>query len=87
MAEGEEPYVLYFRTRFLLILEIQYFLLFFLFKLQLPRPPENITTFEIPARELYCPVTISGLSRKLIFCKQTTKIKMSRFSRTSNENI
>ena len=32
-------------------------------------------TFEIPARELYCPMTISGLIRKLIYCKQTTKVK------------
>ena len=52
--------ILYFRTRFLLILEIQYFSLFFLFQLHLPRPPGNIT-FEIPARELYCPEMISGL--------------------------
>ena len=74
----------YFRTKFLLILEIQYFLLFFLFWLHLPRPSGNITscricsTFEIPTRKLYCLVTISDL--KLICCKQTTKIEMLRFS-------
>ena len=31
--------------------------------------------FEIPARELYYPVAISGLIRKLIYGKQTTKVK------------
>ena len=31
-------------------------------------------TFEIPTRELYCPVTISGLNLKLIYCKQTTNV-------------
>ena len=30
--------------------------------------------FEIPARELYCPVVISGLIRKLIYCKQTVRL-------------
>ena len=47
-------YILYFRTKFLLILEIQYFSLFLLFQLHLPHPEGNIT-FEIPVHELYYP--------------------------------
>jgi hypothetical protein len=38
-------------------------------ELDLPRPPGNIT-FEIPARELYCPVTISGLSQSIVNRRQ-----------------
>ena len=64
--------ILYFRTRFLFILEIQYFPLFFLFQLNLPRPPGNIT-FEIPVRELYMPG--DDFRFKPIYCKQTTKVK------------
>ena len=57
--------ILYFRTRFHLILEIQYYSLFCLFYLHLPRPPGNIA-FEIPARELYWPVMFSGLSQSIV---------------------
>ena len=62
-------YILCFRTKFLLILEIQYFSLFFLFKLHLPRPP-GIITFEIPVRELYSPVTIFGLNKSIVNRRQ-----------------
>ena len=60
-------HILYFRTRFLLILEIQYFALFFsilaslatlIRKYNLVR---DLFKLEIFAGELYCPVTISGL--------------------------
>jgi hypothetical protein len=60
-------YILYFRTIFLLILEIQYFALFFSILASLAtltRKYNLVRDFfklEIPARELYCPVTISGL--------------------------
>jgi hypothetical protein len=40
-------YLLYLRTRFLFILEIQYFSLFFLLQLHLPRPPRIITSWGI----------------------------------------
>ena len=80
--------ILYFRTRFLLILEIQYFSLFFsvLSSLATPTRKYNLVrdffTFEIPARDLYCPVTISGLNLKLIYCKQTTNVLLICIIRT-----
>ena len=80
--------ILYFRTRFLLILEIQYFSLFFSILASIATPTRNYNlvrdffTFEIPARELYCPVTISGLSLKLIYCKQTTNVLLMFIIRT-----
>ena len=39
---------------------------------------QDFFMFEIPTCELYCSVTISGL--KLIYCRQTTKVEMLRFS-------
>ncbi len=60
-------HILYFRTRFRLILEIQYFALFFSILAALAtliRKYNLVRDFfmlEIPGRELYCPVTISGL--------------------------
>ena len=60
-------HILYFRTRFLLILEIQYFALFFSILASLAtlirkyNLVQDFFKLEIPARELYCPVTISGL--------------------------
>ena len=44
----------------------------FLFELRLPLQPGNIT-FEIPLRELYCTVTISGLNQSIVNRRQKLK--------------